>query len=291
MELINIIHRQTPPEPWAEGEKIPWNEPCFSQRMLKEHLSQAHDAASRRFEIIERQVAWIHYHVLSETPTKILDLGCGPGFYTHRLARLGHECVGIDFSPASVAHARSHTRGERTPADGIKHYKEGDIRTAPYGEGYGLVMLIYGEFNVFRRSEAETIVRKAHDALTAGGFLLLEPHTFEGVRELGRAGRTWYSAESGLFSPEPHLCLEEGFWNADQQVAIQRYYVIEADSGSDKVTRYSASVQAYDEAGYREMLENSGFTDVAFYPSLTGTGREDANQSQLMAVIARKPTA
>jgi hypothetical protein len=150
-------------------------------------------------------------------------------------------------------------------------------------------MLIYGEFNVFRRSEAETIVKKAYDALTAGGFLLLEPHTFEGVRALGAAGRTWYSAESGLFSPKPHFCLEEGFWHADQQVAIERYYVIDATSGD--VTRYSASVQAYDEADYREMLEESGFVDVAFYPSLTGTGREDANQSQLMAVIARKPTA
>ena len=291
MKLIDIVNRQTPPEPWAEGEKIPWNEPGFSQRMLKEHLSQAHDAASRRFEIIDRQVAWIHHDVLSETPTKILDLGCGPGFYTHRLARLGHECVGIDFSPASVAyastHAHTHAREERTPADGIEHYQEGDIRTASYGEDYGLVMQIYGEFNVFRRSEAETIVQKAYNALTAGGFLLLEPHTFEGVRALGAAGRTWYSAESGLFSPEPHLCLEEGFWDAERQVAIERYYIIKATSG--EVTRYSASVQAYDEAGYREMLENSGFTDVAFYPSLTG--REDANQSPLMAVIARKPTA
>lgn len=31
-------------------------------------------------------------------PTRILDLGCGPGLYTSRLARLGHCCVGIDFS-------------------------------------------------------------------------------------------------------------------------------------------------------------------------------------------------
>ncbi len=197
--------------------------------------------------------------------------------------------MGIDFSPASVAHASAHARDERTPADGIEHYREGDIRTTAYGAGYGLVMLIYGEFNVFRRSEAQTIVQKAYDALTAGGFLLLEPHTFKGVRVLGAVGKTWYSAESGLFSPEPHICLEEGFWNAEQQVAIQRYYIIKAASG--EVTRYSASVQAYDEAGYREMLEASGFTDVAFYPSLTGPGREHTHQSQLMAVIARKPTA
>ena len=53
MELSKIIARTIPPKPWIEGEKIPWNDPEFSKRMLKEHLSQNHDAASRRFEIIE----------------------------------------------------------------------------------------------------------------------------------------------------------------------------------------------------------------------------------------------
>jgi len=59
LDLIDIIHRKAVPPPWSEGEKIPWDEPGFSQRMLLEHLSQEHDAASRRIETIERQVEWI----------------------------------------------------------------------------------------------------------------------------------------------------------------------------------------------------------------------------------------
>ena len=46
--LTDLIQRDIAPKPWAEGEKIPWNDPEFSRRMLKEHLSQKHDAASRR---------------------------------------------------------------------------------------------------------------------------------------------------------------------------------------------------------------------------------------------------
>jgi len=60
MELTAVIERKLPPEPWEEGEKIPWNDPGFSARMLQEHLSQDHDAASRRSQVIERHVAWIH---------------------------------------------------------------------------------------------------------------------------------------------------------------------------------------------------------------------------------------
>jgi len=51
--------RNLDPAPWSEGDNIPWNEPGFSQRMLKEHLSQAHDLANHRFETIDRHVAWI----------------------------------------------------------------------------------------------------------------------------------------------------------------------------------------------------------------------------------------
>ena len=106
MNLLDLIQRTNPPKPWEEGDNIPWNEPEFSQRMLREHLSQAHDAASRRVEIIDRQVNWIHQVVLGGKPSKILDLGCGPGLYASRLTRLGHTCTGIDFSPASIRHAR-----------------------------------------------------------------------------------------------------------------------------------------------------------------------------------------
>jgi hypothetical protein len=57
MNLIDIVNRIPIPEPWVEGEKIPWNEPAFSARMLQEHLSQEHDAASRRFATIDAHVA------------------------------------------------------------------------------------------------------------------------------------------------------------------------------------------------------------------------------------------
>ena len=52
--ILDLIKRKAVPEPWAEGDNIPWSEPGFSERILAEHLSQAHDAASRRFEIIDK---------------------------------------------------------------------------------------------------------------------------------------------------------------------------------------------------------------------------------------------
>jgi len=283
LKLLDIIRRQSVPRPWAEGEKIPWNDPEFSRRMLNEHLSQQHDAASRRFEIIDSHVKWIHDQVLKGNPTRILDLGCGPGLYTSRLAKLGHRCVGIDFSPASITYAR-----EQAEEAGLEcTYIEQDIRTADYGDGYGLMMSIFGEFNVFRPAEARGILERAHAALVPGGFLLLEPHTFEAVLKIGEQPCSWHSMEKGLFSDEPHLYLQESFWDTEEHVAIDRYYIIDAVTGD--VTRHSASTQAYTDEEYRLLLAECGFGNIAFYPSLDGS--TSSSGGDLMGVLSQKDVA
>ena len=136
MNLLDLINRIQVPAPWSEGEKIPWDEPGFSERMLKEHLSQEHDAASRRFGKIDAHVDWIHHRLLSGRATRILDLGCGPGLYASRLARLGHECVGIDFSPASIAYGVETAEREGLACT----YVQEDVRNDIYDNDFGLVM-------------------------------------------------------------------------------------------------------------------------------------------------------
>jgi SAM-dependent methyltransferase len=281
MRLPDIVERAQPPLPWAEGEKIPWSDPAFSRRMLREHLSQTHDAASRRAGTIDQQVAWIHEALLGGRPSRVLDLGCGPGLYTSRLARLGHECVGIDFSPASIAHARAEAK-----AAGLRcRYVEQDIRTADYGSEYDLAMLLFGELNVFRPAEAEGLLRKMHAALSPGGAVLLEPHTGSAVRRLGHEAPTWYSAAEGLFSDRPHLCLTESSWNEELSVATERYFIVDAESG--EVTRHASSMQAYSDEQYRALLTGCGLTNIAFRPSPGGEWGEMA--AGLMAITARRP--
>lgn len=279
MRLLDIVQREPHPVPWSEGEKIPWHEPSFSRRMLQEHLSQAHDAASRRADLIDRHVDWIHHDLLAAKPTQILDLGCGPGLYTSRLAQMGHTCVGIDYGPAAIAYARAQAEVSALPCT----YVEADLRQADYGRGYGLVMLLFGEFNVFRPADAARILAKAHTALAPGGVILLEPHTDAAVRALADAS-SWYAAGSGLFSEQPHLCLQESIWDDEQRVTIERYYIVDAETGT--VERHAASIQAYTDAEYRTLLADAGFGAVASAPGLTGEALP--SQTDLMVWVGRK---
>jgi len=279
LDLMGIVQRSGRPQPWAEGEKIPWNEPGFSRHMLREHLSQDHDLASRRTATIQKHVEWIHSQVLSGRPSGILDLGCGPGLYTAELAKSGHACTGLDFSPASIEYARNYAQKMHLNCS----YHLQNIRKADFGAGYGLGMFIFGEFNVFKPEEARQILKKLHAAIQPGGSFLLEIHTFEVVHQVGLQPSGWYSAESGLFSDRPHLCLQENFWEADQSVATQRFFILDAHTG--QVTRHAASNQAYTQQQYLDMLQECGFQDIEFYPSLTG--EIDPSQPDFFAILAR----
>jgi SAM-dependent methyltransferase len=276
MNLSDVLNRNPFPAPWSEGDKIPWNEPGFSKRMLREHLSQQHDAASRRFAVIDRHCAWIHAHVLGGRPARVLDLGCGPGLYAQRLAHLGHAITGLDFSPASIEYAREQVEGAGLDC----RFELIDLRSADFGNGFDLVMLIYGEINAFQPSDARRILEKAHAALLPGGRLVLEVHTLDSLREQGQQAPTWFSAKSGLFSEQPHLCLSESFWHEEQAVAINRYYIIDAQSHD--VEQMEECLKAYSEAQYRSLLAECGFVEITRYPGLAG---EDGPCQESMFVM------
>ncbi len=232
--------------------------------MLSEHLSQEHNLASRRAGIIDQHVEWIHQELLHGQLGRVLDLGCGPGLYTSRLAGMGHDCTGIDFSPASIDYARSHTGTHA----GNTTYRQADIRTADYSSGYDLVMLIFGELNMFTPADAGHILRKARAALRSGGQIVCEAHTFDFVRAMGEGESTWRTATTGLFAQEPHLILSEHFWDSKRLVATQRTFVVHAESA--QVDRFVETTQAYSMTDYESLLKSAGFSLSAALPAMPG---------------------
>ena len=279
MKLADLVARE-PVVPWIDDGKIPWHEPAFSERMLREHLSQEHDRASRRFETIDQHVSWIHGHVLGGTAARVLDLGCGPGFYTARLARLGHRCVGIDFSPASVSHARSEAEREALACE----YRLEDLRGADFSSGFDLVLLTFGELNTFPPSDAKALLAAARGALAPSGALVVEAHSEERVRSIGAQPPTWLATRQSVFSDDPHLYLKECAWHPESQAATEQYFVVSLRSA--ETIRYLSTTQAYADAEYLELLRDTGFPETEHHASLAGNSAE-ADEG-LFVLVARK---
>lgn len=261
MKLACLAGRSAP-GPWSEADNIPWNEPGFSERMLREHLSQRHDRASRRSQRIDQQVRWLHDELLGSKPSRVLDLACGPGLYTERLAALGHTCLGIDFSPASIAHAVAELEGRSLDC----RYVEGDIRSEDYGDGHDLCIFVHGEFNSLRPEQASEVLRRAHASLAARGRIVVEVHTQDAVRRMAEAPPRWYTADAGLFSDRPHLVLVESCWDESQTAATERFFVV--DLATAAVERLATTTVAYRDGEYRALFAGAGFCDVSFLPGL-----------------------
>ena len=241
---------------WDGAYKIPWDDPDFSRRMLAEHLSQEHDLASRKRDMIRKQVQWIHENICNNTPAKLLDIGCGPGLYIEQFAALEYNCCGIDFSPASIEYARNNL-GDKA------RLINGDVRSVDFGGGYDLAIMVFGEFNVFSPDECRKILKKTFESLSPGGKLLLEAHTFEAVERIGRAPNSWYKSRPGLlglFSDDPYICLTENHWLDKQQTALQQFHVIDAADGSIK--SYRSTTKAWTNDQYKQLLIEAGFDHV-----------------------------
>jgi SAM-dependent methyltransferase len=249
--------------------------------MLREHLSQKHDAASRGTKLVDRHVAWLHEHAIPRTRGSVLDLTCGPGLYTSRLARLGHRCFGVDISPASIEHARADA------ADGALActYMLGDLRTAPLGAGHGAALLLFGELNAFPRGDVPGILERIHASLTGGGVLVLEVSTEAAVKSHGHATPTWYPSARSLFGDGSHLVLKESAWHPAERAATDRWLVVDAETA--EVASYAATLEAWSDAEYEEAIRAAGFTHLERHPSLAG--RTIRGQGELFVWTAARP--
>ena len=82
----------------------------------------------------ERPAAWlalIEENAPAGRPLRVLDLGCGPGFFSVLLSRVGHEVTGIDGSARMLAHAK-----ENAAAFGVRPTLiEGDFAALDFPDG------------------------------------------------------------------------------------------------------------------------------------------------------------
>ncbi len=106
LDLAYLQKLQLRPALFAPGEALFWDDPHISEQMLTAHLDAKSDAASRRPQIINGEVAWLIEGLQLDEGAALLDMGCGPGLYASRLAQRGFHVTGVDYSVRSLACAQ-----------------------------------------------------------------------------------------------------------------------------------------------------------------------------------------
>lgn len=258
--LWRLYNRPDPPQPWVDGGNLPWNEPSFAQRMLKEHLDQSHGAASRVSAERELQIGWLQEKLGVAAGHQMLDMTCGPGLYAVEFARQGCQVTGVDFSPAAVAYAREYAARQGVAKS--CSFLEKDVRAATFSPAsFDAALFLYGQLAVFRREEALALLQEIARVLKPGARLAIELLDQERVDK--NHSSWWFTDDKGLWGDRPFLHLGERTWLAEEMISVEEFTIINLETAES--TEINLSDQTYAVPEMVQMLRDAGFSSVDVY--------------------------
>ena len=131
---------------------------------------------------------------------RALDLGCGTGLLSQRLAGRADEMLGVDISACAVSHAQR--RNEAAPN---MRFIQGDVLKLPDEIGGGFDLIVLADVLYYLSPLDDTILRtliaRIAGLLAPGGICLLANHYFFAADRESRVSRRIHAA----FATSPHL--------------------------------------------------------------------------------------
>jgi SAM-dependent methyltransferase len=266
--LISAILEQAGiPSLFEPGELRFWDDPHISKGMLEAHLNPDSDAASRKHVSIDKEVEHLVSSGILQPGDRILDLGCGSGLYSIRLAERGMKVTGVDISERSLdyAVAQSKEKGLNIEFRLINFF---DI---DYSQEFDAILQIQGELNTFSDEKRDELLAKLHQALKPGGLLIFDVTT-RALRMKAGLENNWYVSDGGFWRPDAHLVLERGIDYSDDNVWLDQYIIID----SDNVKIYNNWFHDYDLETIRQFLQIAGFEIVQAWNDLAGSPYQES---------------
>ncbi|WP_379134052.1 class I SAM-dependent methyltransferase [Paenibacillus sp. sgz500958] len=280
MTISKIIEKTKRPLLFEKGSSQMWVDEYISQQMLDAHLDPNTDAASRKPYTIDASVKWIKEYICgNHFEQKVLDLGCGPGLYTNRLAKLGFNNVtGVDFSSRSIEYAKKQASELNLHVD----YVCQDYLTLDFNNCFDVVLLIYCDFGVFNENERNSLLYKIYSNLKPGGKFVFDVFTPNKYRNHADS-RTWNSYKSSFWKPTSHLCLDSNYWYSEERVHLHQTIVLD---DNEDMQVYNIWDKTYTIDEISSILSYTGFEEFEYYSDVTG--REYDDESEIITVIAKK---
>jgi len=259
MNITNLIQTAQKPDIYTPGTALMWVDDYISTQLLETHLSQDIELASRNDTTISSTVEWIINKVPGDR-LNILDLGCGPGLYTEKLAERGHIVTGMDFSSNSVNYAKESASKKKLDISYIQqNYLELEEENR-----YDLILLIFTDFGVLTPDQRKILLSNIYRALKPGGTFLFDVlNENSEVKESGP--KDWELSEKGFWRENPYLAITESFYYEKQKVTLSQHIVIEEDGGTEV---YRFWIHTFSHTDLAAILSSAGFSTVECYDSV-----------------------
>lgn len=222
----------------------------FSKLMLNEHLDDSSFGASRARYFIKREARFLDMLLRDLGVFTILDVGCGPGFYTEEFNQLGYRCDGIDMSPSVIEYAKNHIPNSEFFCCKIQELQ--------IDKRYDSALLLFGLLNEIE--DADALISSVACKVKEGGYIVLEvmrPEFYDGLMD--NALNVTQRTKPSCFSQNPHIRITKRFVVEERKCLVNRNLVFE---NNGNVSLKESHFFGYDNEEMKKLLEKHGFMDV-----------------------------
>lgn len=274
-ELIEINSRPNPFQYYTAEEL--WTDEHTSKQMLKHHLNESTDAASRNKKFNDRSVEWIASHFKVVENTEIADFGCGPGLYTTPLAERGAKVTGIDFSKNSLEYAKQVAQQKGITINYV-HSNYLDFMT---GQRFDLLTMINGDFCALSPEQRKTMLSKFSLFLKPNGRVLLDVYSLNSFNQKEESAIYELNQLNGFWSPQDYFCFVNTFKYEKEKVTLDKYTIFE-ETRTRVVYNW---LQYFSTESLTKEFEDNGLKIESFLSDVAGSNFD--SDSLEFAVIAK----
>jgi len=260
-----------------------WTDPHVSEQMLRYHLDGSVAVSSATTETIDATVAWLTERFGLVRGSRVLDLGCGPGLYTIRLARAGVEVVGVDFSSRSIAYAREAAQREHLPVD----YVHDDYLRWETAGHFDLVVMIMRDFSALAPDQRTGLLRKIARWLTPDGAFVFDVDSTVRLAMTNESSSYEFAPSGGFWSAAPCFEFHNWFVYPDAGVTLDKIVIVET---ARTRTLYNW-IATFSPERLAAELDAAGLTAEAFYGNVAGAAFDpESPEFAAVARVKRSPT-
>ncbi|UFT97840.1 class I SAM-dependent methyltransferase [Radiobacillus kanasensis] len=193
----------------------------------------------------------------SNQPCRILDLGCGTGPITRRLASHGHQLIGVDYSDEMLAQARYQAENEKLHIQWIQQ----DIRYLSGIKDQDLAISFCDVMNYITSAvDVATVFDQVHGSLKEGGLFIFDVHSIDHVENDLRN-----QIFSEVYEDVSYIWMCESGEAVGEVFHELTFFLQEEESGLYSRFDESHHQRTYSEKSYREWLKLAGFEVVSVF--------------------------
>lgn len=276
MKKIFTLLNKKPPL-YSQGSHQLWENPHISKGMLKAHLDENLDSATRNLQSVKTSVHWITETLPPCDYPTLLDLGCGPGIYTELFYEKGYQVSGLDISKNSIQYARNSAKQK----DYQITYTCNNYIHVKLDKKYHLITLIYCDFGVLSSTDRTLLLKKIYDALLPGGAFVFDVFTSLKYIDM-QEYKDWEYSDEGFWYDKPHINIHAFFRYDEQNTYLNQHVII----GEEELCTYHIWEHTFTKEELLHDLQLAGFHDISFYQSIAGG--ECQLDDETICVIAKK---